>query len=416
MAAFGAFERMMAFRYLRARRQEGFISVIAWFSLLGIALGVATLIIVMAVMNGFRAELLGRIVGLNGHLTIYSQQGAFTEFDAVAARVRRVPDVLAAAPLVEGQVLATAEGVSAGAMVRGMRPADLRARSLIAGNLRAGAWEAFEGEDAVAIGSRMAQRFRLGIGDQITLISPQGTPTAFGTAPRMRAYRVVAIFEVGMFEYDSSFVYMPLGAAQIFFRLGAGVTGVEVMVRDPDRIGTMRRAIGEAAGPGTRPFDWQQANSSFFGALQVERNVMFLILTLIILVAAFNIISSLIMLVKDKSRDIAILRTMGAARGAIMRIFLMAGASVGVIGTLAGFALGVAFCANIETIRQWLQNLMGWQLFPAEIYFLSRMPAKMDPVEVVYVVAMALALSFLATLYPSWRAARLDPVEALRHE
>ena len=416
MAAFGAFERMMAFRYLRARRQEGFISVIAWFSLLGIALGVATLIIVMAVMNGFRAELLGRIVGLNGHLTIYAQQGAFTEFDAVAGRVRRVADVLSAAPLAEGQVLATAEGVSAGAMVRGMRPADLRARSLIAGNLRAGSWEAFDGDDAVAIGSRMAQRFRVGIGDSITLVSPQGNATAFGTTPRMRAYRVVAIFEVGMFEYDSSFVYMPLGAAQVFFRLGSGVTGVEVMVRDPDRLAPMRRAIGEAAGPGTRLFDWQQANASFFGALQVERNVMFLILTLIILVAAFNIISSLIMLVKDKSRDIAILRTMGAARGSIMRIFLMAGASVGVVGTVAGFALGVAFCANIETIRQWLQSLMGWQLFPAEIYFLSRMPAKMDPVEVVYVVAMALGLSFLATLYPSWRAARLDPVEALRHE
>jgi lipoprotein-releasing system permease protein len=416
MAAFGAFERMMAFRYLRARRQEGFISVIAWFSLLGIALGVATLIIVMAVMNGFRAELLGRIVGLNGHLTIYAQQGAFTEFDAVAGRVRRVADVLSAAPLVEGQVLATANGVSSGAMVRGMRPADLRARRLIADNLRAGSWQDFDGDEFVAIGSRMAQRFRLAVGDQITLISPQGNVTAFGTTPRMRAYRVAAVFEVGMFEYDSSFVYMPMPAAQIFFRLGAGVTGVEVMVRDPDRLAPMRRAIGEAAGPDVRLFDWQQANASFFGALQVERNVMFLILTLIILVAAFNIISSLIMLVKDKSRDIAILRTMGAARGSILRIFLMAGASVGAIGTIAGFVLGVAFCANIETIRQWLQSLMGWQLFPAEIYFLSRMPAKMDPVEVAYVVAMALALSFLATLYPSWRAARLDPVEALRHE
>jgi lipoprotein-releasing system permease protein len=416
MAAFGAFERMMAFRYLRARRQEGFISVIAWFSLLGIALGVATLIIVMAVMNGFRAELLGRIVGLNGHLTIYAQQGAFTEFDAVAGRVRRVADVLSAAPLVEGQVLATANGVSSGAMVRGMRPADLRARRLIADNLRAGNWNDFDGDDVVAIGSRMAQRFRLAVGDQITLISPQGNVTAFGTTPRMRAYRVAAVFEVGMFEYDSSFVYMPMPAAQLFFRLGAGVTGVEVMVRDPDRLAPMRRSIGEAAGPDVRLFDWQQANASFFGALQVERNVMFLILTLIILVAAFNIISSLIMLVKDKSRDIAILRTMGAARGSILRIFFMAGASVGTIGTIAGFALGVAFCANIETIRQWLQSLMGWQLFPAEIYFLSRMPAKMDPVEVIYVVAMALGLSFIATLYPSWRAARLDPVEALRHE
>jgi len=306
--------------------------------------------------------------------------------------------------------------VASGALVRGMRPEDLVARRLISGNLRAGSWDEFQGDDAIAIGSRMAQKFRVWTGDSLTLISPQGNVTAFGTTPRLRAYKVVAIFEVGMFEYDSSFVYLPLPAAQVFFRLGESVTGVEVMVRDPDRLAPMRRAIAEAAGGNVRIFDWQQANSSFFNALQVERNVMFLILTLIILVAAFNIISSLIMLVKDKSRDIAILRTMGAARGSVMRIFLMAGASVGVIGTFAGFLLGVAFCANIETIRQWLQAMMGWQLFPAEIYFLSRMPAKMDTVEVVYVVLMALGLSFLATIYPSWRAARLDPVEALRYE
>ena len=416
MTAFGVFERMMAFRYLRARRQEGFISVIAWFSLMGIGLGVATLIIVMAVMNGFRAELLGRIVGLNGHITIYSQDGPFTDFDAVATRVRRVGDVLLASPLVEGQVLATANNVASGALVRGMRPADLIARRLISSNLRAGSWDDFQGDDAIAIGSRMAQKFRVTIGDSLTLISPQGNITAFGTTPRLRAYRVAAIFEVGMFEYDSSFVYLPLQAAQIFFRLGESVTGVEVMVKEPDRLQPMRRAIAEAAGGNVRVFDWQQANSSFFNALQVERNVMFLILTLIILVAAFNIISSLIMLVKDKSRDIAILRTMGAARGSILRIFLMAGASVGVIGTLAGCLLGVAFCANIETIRQWLQSLTGTQLFSPEIYFLSRMPAKMDLLEVGYVVLMALALSFLATIYPSWRAARLDPVEALRYE
>ncbi|MBL8700489.1 MAG: lipoprotein-releasing ABC transporter permease subunit [Alphaproteobacteria bacterium] len=407
---------MMATRYLRARRQEGFISVIAWFSLLGIALGVATLIIVMAVMNGFRAELLGRIVGLNGHVTIYSQQGAFTDYDAVTARVAKVPGVVHASPLVEGQVLASANNVAGGALVRGMRTEDLLGRRLIAGNIRAGDWRDFAGEDAIAIGSRMAMKFRLQIGDSLTLISPQGNVTAFGTTPRMRAYRIAAIFEVGMFEYDSSFVYMPMAAAQLFFRLGQGVSGVEVMVADPDRILPMRNAIADAAGGGVRVYSWQDANSSFFNALQVERNVMFLILTLIILVAAFNIISSLIMLVKDKSRDIAILRTMGAARGAIMRVFFMAGASVGVIGTFAGFVLGVAFCTNIESIRQALQAVMGWQLFPAEIYFLSRMPAKMDTTEVVYVVLMALALSFLATIYPAWRAARIDPVEALRYE
>jgi len=232
----------------------------------------------------------------------------------------------------------------------------------------------------------------------------------------MRAYRVAAVFEVGMYEYDSTFIYMPLEAAQLFFRLGSAVTGVEVLVRDPDRVRELRAEIARAAGTGVRVFDWQQANSSFFNALQVERNVMFLILTLIILVAAFNIISSLIMLVKDKSRDIAILRTMGAARGSILRIFFMAGASVGVIGTIAGFALGVAFCANIETIRQWLQALTGTPLFSPEIYFLSRLPARMETDETVTVLLMALGLSFLATIYPAWRAARLDPVEALRYE
>ncbi len=414
--AFNAFERMMAARYLRARRQEGLISVIAGFSLLGIALGVATLIIVMAVMNGFRAELLGRILGLNGHVTIYGQGAPLANFDDVAAKLRQVSGVLTATPLVEGQALATARGVSGGVLVRGVRASDVGARPLLAANIRAGDLADFRGEDVAMIGSRMAQKFGLTIGDGLTLISPQGNVTAFGTTPRMRAYRIVAVFEVGMYEYDSSFVYLPLEAAQVFFRLAKGVSGVEVMIENPDRVLEMRRTLATAAGPGTRLFDWQQANSSFFNAIQVERNVMFLILTLIILVAAFNIISSLIMLVKDKARDIAILRTMGATRGMVMRIFFLSGASVGVIGTVLGFGLGIVFTSNIETIRQWLQLLTGTQLFSPEIYFLSRLPAKVDPWEVASVVLMALGLSFLATIYPSWRAARLDPVEALRYE
>jgi lipoprotein-releasing system permease protein len=414
--AFSAFERMMAMRYLRARRQEGFISVIAGFSLLGIALGVATLIIVMSVMNGFRAELLGRILGLNGHMTVSAYGQPIPDYAQLADRIKRVPNVTAASPLIEGQVLASANGAASGALVRGMRPEDMKAKTLVSSRIVRGSLDQFQGEDAIMIGVRMADRFRVTVGDSITLISPQGSVTAFGTVPRMRAYPIVAIFDVGMYEYDNSFAFMPLEAAQIFFRLGEGVSGIEVMTTDPDNIRQIAYEVARAVGPQLRVANWQQTNSSFFGALQVERNVMFLILTLIILVAAFNIISSLIMLVKDKSQDIAILRTMGATRGSVLRIFFLAGASVGVIGTGLGFLLGILFTSNIETIRQWLQSATGAQLFPAEIYFLAHMPSKVEPMEVVSVVLMALALSFLATIYPSWRAARLDPVEALRYE
>jgi lipoprotein-releasing system permease protein len=312
--------------------------------------------------------------------------------------------------------MATANGIASGALVRGIRPEDLRARTLISGNIRNGSLDDFGGEDAIVIGTRMASKFGLTIGSKMTLISPQGSVTAFGTIPRQRAYTVAALFEVGMFEYDSTYIYMPLPAAQLYFQLPNAVSGIEVMVHDPNRLREVRRSIADALGPGFRSFDWQQANESFFNAVQVERNVMFLILTLIILVAAFNIISSLIMLVKDKSKDIAILRTMGASRGRVLRIFFLCGASVGVIGTVLGFLLGVAFCANIENIRQWLQSLTGTELFNPTVYFLSKLPAKMDAMEVAQVVLMALGLSFLATIYPAWRAARLDPVEALRYE
>lgn len=412
---FSAFERMMALRYLRARRREGFVSVIAGFSLLGIALGVATLIIVMAVMNGFRQELLSNILGLNGHMSVYSNQSAFTEFDAAAGTVRDIPGVVAVTPMIEGQVMASANGVSGGALVRGARPEALADRPILAENLVAGSFQGM-GEDRILIGKRMAEKFGLGLGDKLTLISPKGQATAFGTVPRVRAYEVGAIFEVGMYEYDSSFVFMPLAAAQTYFQRPGAVTHLEVVTQNPDMVSEVMARVAGALGPGYRMADWQRTNSSFFNALQVERNVMFLILTLIILVAAFNIISGLIMLVKDKGRDIAILRTMGASRGSVMRIFFLAGASVGVIGTLAGLGLGVAFAANIEGIRQGLQALTGTELFSPEIYFLATMPAEIDWDEVGSVVLMALGLSFGATIYPSWRAARLDPVEALRYE
>ncbi len=414
--AFSAFEWTMALRYLRARRQEGFISVIAGFSLLGIGLGVATLIIVMSVMNGFRAELLGRILGLNGHLTITGVSRNLTDFDAIAGRVRQVGGVVRVTPIVDGQVMATANGGAGLGQVRGMRPQDLASDPLIKTHIVAGSLAGFHGDDAVVLGDRLAQLLGVGVGGRVSLISPQGTATAFGMVPRIQSYRVVALFDVGMYEYDRSFVFMPLDQAQIYFRTGAGVTGLQVMLKNADLAVPLRHEIQHLLGSGVSIYDWQQANAHFFNAVEVERNVMFLILTLIIVVAAFNIISSLIMLVKDKSHDIAILRTMGATRGSILRIFFLSGAAIGVMGTMFGFVLGLAFALNIETIREWLQSLTGTQLFSPEVYFLSQLPARVEPGDVALVVGMALALSFLATIYPSWRAARLDPVEALRYE
>ena len=413
---FSAFEWMVAMRYLRARRQEGFISVIAWFSLLGIALGVATLIIVMSVMNGFRQELLGRILGINGHVSVYGQTQSLTNYTKLARQVATVKGVVKVTPMIEGQVMASANGQAKGALVRGLTPQDLRDRPILADNILAGRIEDFKGTDNVLIGSRLARTMGLTVGDQVTLISPKGNITAFGTVPRMRSYKVAALFNVGMHEYDSSFIFMPLAAAQKYFKLPKAVNYLDVVITKPDDAKPLAREIYKTIRSPARIFDWQQTNSSFFNAIQVERNVMFLILTLIIVVAAFNIISSLIMLVKDKGRDIAILRTMGATRGMIMRVFFLSGASVGVIGTLGGFVLGLSFAENIETIRQWIQGLTGTELFAAEIYFLSQLPAVVDPTEVTTVVLMGLGLSFLATIYPSWRAARLDPVEALRYE
>jgi lipoprotein-releasing system permease protein len=412
---FGAFERMVAFRYLRARRQEGFISVIAIFSLLGIALGVATLIITMAVMNGFRVELLGRILGFNGHINVYAAQGPLTDYDALTQQVKALPGIVAATPTIEGQVMATSRGGATGALVRGMREADVQAQPLLAAHVDAKALAAFK-DDEVLVGSRLAFRLGLKPGDPITLISPQGSATAFGTVPRIKSYTIAGTFTVGMYEFDNSVVFMPLAAAQTFFNLGNAVSSLEIMVADPDKVQAYDREIAQALGGRARVFDWQQSNLSFFNAVEVERNVMFLILTLIIVVAAFNIISSMIMLVKDKGRDIAILRTMGATRGMVLRIFMLSGASVGIVGTVAGFVLGIAFASHIEEIRQFIQSIIGTDLFAAEIYFLTQIPARIDPGEVATVVAMAFGLSFLATIYPSWRAARLDPVEALRYE
>ncbi|MBL6600328.1 MAG: lipoprotein-releasing ABC transporter permease subunit [Alphaproteobacteria bacterium] len=412
---FGSFERLVALRYLRSRRKEGFISVIAWFSLLGIGLGVATLIIVMSVMNGFRTELLTRILGLNGHATVHGSSAPMTGYDQLAVRIGEIPGVLSVTPQLQGQVMAMVNGAATGALVRGLRAPDLMARRVIPENIIAGSLENFAGGPSIVVGSRLAAQVGARVGDKITLISPASTPTAFGSVPRMRAFTIVALFNVGMFEYDNSFIYMPLDQAQLFFKSGDAVNAIEIMVGHPDQVDEIRNPLALVVGDGRYAVDWKQKNSSFFNALQVERNVMFLILTLIILVAAFNIISSMMMMVNDKRSSIAIMRTMGASQGMITRIFFMSGASVGVIGTVFGSLLGLVFCWNIESIRQTLQNFTGAELFSAEIYFLSTLPAEVDPIEVALVIAMALFLSFAASIYPSWRASRTDPVEALRH-
>lgn len=414
---FGPFERAVAGRYLRARRGERFVSIIAIFSLVGIALGVATLIIVMAVMNGFQADLMGRILGLNGDLTIYGSGRTISAYEAAADKVRKVPGVVGATPMIEGQVLLSVGGYNTGAVVHGMTPQGLQRLTAVSSSLVAGSLSDFGGDDSIVVGVTLAERAGLMVGSGVTLVSPDGAATAFGTVPRVKTYHVAAIFDAGVNDYNSSVVFLPMQAAQVYFQMPRQVTQIMVMTDDPQHVRSVTQAISKAlADPGLRVMDWTSANNALFGAVQVEQNVMFLILTLIILVAAFNVISSLIMMVKDKTADIAVLRTLGASRGAIMRIFLMCGAFVGVSGTVAGTLLGVVFCVNIERIRQVLQKLTGTNLFNPEVYYLEHLPAKLVWGQVAEVIVMALGLSLLATLYPSWRAAKTDPVEALRHE
>jgi lipoprotein-releasing system permease protein len=413
---FAPFEWMLSLRYLRARRREGFISVIAGFSFIGIMLGVATLIIVMAVMNGFRQELLSKILGLNGHLLIQPLESPLTDYAAVADRISKVDGIYLAAPLVEGQALASSPFNASGVVVRGMLAADLTKLSQIANNIKQGTLDGFDNGQGLAIGVRLAEQLSVRAGDNITLVSPRGAVTPMGTTPRIKAYKIAAVFEIGMSEYDSAFVFMPLTEAQAYFNRAGDVTAIEIYTDDPDHIDRFRQSVTDAAARPIYMIDWRQRNATFFNALQVERNVMFLILTLIVLVAALNIVSGLIMLVKDKGSDIAILRTMGATQGAMMRVFLITGASIGVVGTFVGFLLGTIVCLNIEEIRRFLSWLTNTQLFPPELYFLSKLPADMNLKETMAVLVMALGLSLLATLYPSWRAARLDPVEALRYE
>lgn len=412
---FSPFEKLVAWRYLRSRKAEGFVSVIAGFSFLGIMLGVATLIIVMSVMNGFRQELFSRILGLNGHMTVHSLQGPLYDYDYLASRILAIPGISEASPVIESQGLLSAGGMSRGVVVRAMQWKDFVNKPTLKNAIKEGAADSFK-DSNVAVGSVMAEKMKLNIGDDIVITSPQVKSTPFGSMPRQRKYTVAIIFDVGMYEYNSGFIFMPLEAAQTFFQLQNAVSGIDIMLSEPDQLDAIKGDVQVAVAGQAGVYDWRDNNKSFYNALKTERNVMFLILTMIILVAAFNIISSMIMLVKDKSHDIAIMRTMGATRMNMLKIFILTGASIGVIGTGVGSLAGIAFALNIESIRRWLEGLTGTSLFSDEIYFLSQLPAEIDWQEVLAVIVMGLTLSILATLYPAWRAARLDPVEALRYE
>ncbi|HEX8166913.1 MAG TPA: lipoprotein-releasing ABC transporter permease subunit [Beijerinckiaceae bacterium] len=411
--AFAGFEWMLAGRYLRTRRREGFVSVIAGFSFLGIMLGVATLIIVLSVMNGFRKELLGKIVGINGHIFVAPLDRPLTDYAEVAERIGKLAGIRRAVPLVEGQAFASSPYNGSGVLVRGVRMEDIGRIEAVAGNIRQGGLAGFDG--GVLIGRRLAEHLSLQAGDTITLATPKGAATPFGTAPRIKGYQVAAVFELGMSEFDATFVFMPMGEAQAFFNREDDVTVIEVFLDDADKVDEARTAIEMAAERPVILTDWRQRNRTFFAALEVERNVMFIILTLIVVVAALNIVSGLIMLVKDKSEDIAILRTMGATRGAIMRVFEIVGASIGIAGTLAGLALGLVVAANIQAIQEFVSWMLNRQLWDPTLRFLSQIPSEVNPGEVATVLAMSLTLSLLSPLYPSWRAARLDPVQALRY-
>ncbi|THD63624.1 lipoprotein-releasing ABC transporter permease subunit [Phenylobacterium sp.] len=412
---------MLAGRYLRAKRSEGGVALISIISFTGVTLAVAILIIVMSVMNGFRSELLGKILGFNGHVFVTGGLLDNAQMrDSAVEKIAKVPGVTQAFPVIDAQAIAMGPGQVTGAMVRGLSPQDLMATRIVAGNITKGSLSGFGqgayGGDVVVVGARLAEQLGVKPGDNITLISPAGGATAFGGTPLQKSYIVGATFTAGMSQYDQAYIFMPLAQAQLFFGRGGSVDAIEIRVRDPDQAGRLKAPISRAAGPAALVADWTQRDASYWGALKVERNVMRLILMMLVVIAAMNIISGLVMLVKNKGRDIAILRTIGAGQGSILRIFFMAGAAIGAAGTLAGLAVGVLVSVYIDPIQSFVEWATGQQVFASDVYFLSRLPAKVDWMEVTIIVAFSLLMSMVWTLPPAWRASRLDPVEALRYE
>ena len=416
---FSKLERKIAFRYLGAKRR-GFGSIISWVSLIGIMLGVATLIVVMSVMGGFHDTLLSRIIGMNGHVVIYHQDGAISDFDFLIDKINqnKVVSTYATAivPIAEGQVMATAGGNNTGAMIRGIRMSDLAKKTTTGTRIYGKPLDAINDGELVA-GASLTRALRVTMGDNISLVSANAaTPTPFGSMPRIMAYPVMSSFFKGMYEYDSGYIFMPLETAQKYLNIGNAVTHIDIFLKDPEDTTAVQESLLELLPDGFVVRDWRELNRGFVGALQVESNVMFLILMLIVIVAAFNIISSLVMLVKDKNKDIAVLRTFGVSRKSMMRIFILCGTSIGVIGTFFGTIFGTLIAIYIEPIRQFVQMVTGRDLFPAELYYLSELPSKLEFISVVGIAVMAITLSFLATLYPAWKAANTDPVEVLRNE
>ena len=416
---FSKLERKVAFRYLGAKKR-GFGSVISWVSLIGIMLGVGTLIVVMSVMGGFHDTLLSRIVGMNGHVVVYHQDGAIKDYDFLIDKMRQNKIVAANAtgivPIAEGQVMASANGNNTGAMIRGIRMSDLAAKAANGTRIYGKPLDKIQDGELVA-GASLTRALSVGMGDQISLVSANNaTPTPFGSMPRIMSYPVMSSFFMGMYEYDSGYIFMPLKTAQKYLNIPDAVTHIDLFLRDPEDTAQVRDALARLLPDGFVVRDWRDLNRGFVGALQVESNVMFLILMLIIIVAAFNIVSSLVMLVKDKSKDIAVLRTFGVSRRSMMKIFILSGTSLGVLGALFGTILGVVIAIYIEPIRQFVQWATGRDLFPAELYYLSELPSKLVVGDVVGIALIAVLLAFLATLYPAWKAASTDPVEVLRNE
>jgi len=409
------FEIMIALRYLRSRRKEGFISVISGFSLIGIAIGVATLIVVMSVMNGYHITLRDRILGINGHITITSPNDIIRNYDTFSESIEKIDGVIHALPIQLSQAMVIKDGVSNGVIVRGIRAGDILKKKLVYDSIHLSYLDNFYG-NSIIIGSTLARTLKATIGDEIKIISPDFSTTIVGSIPRIKTFKVSDIFDVGMYEYNSSTIFMPLETAQLFFKNYDGVSNIEVLVTDPENTTLIKSHINSLANQNIGMVDWDQINESLFDALAVERTVMFLILTLIVIIASFNLISGLIMIVKEKSRNIAILRTYGITKTSVMKIFILSGSVIGVVGTSIGTVLGITIAKNIEPIRASLESLTGTTLFDPVIYFLTKLPSELDYSDVALIICISLLLSLGATIYPAWRASKLMPAEILRYE